>query len=120
MNDEQRQQLDRLLRAREGELQEAIRQTREQMATPDAGTGADVRDSAEDGDARMMATLQLTQLRRDEQELREVAAARDRMRQGTYGLCEECEQPIPFGRLQARPEARLCIVHEEAWEKAHS
>ena len=29
---------------------------------------------------------------------------------GSYGLCEECGNPIGFSRLQARPEARLCIA----------
>lgn len=28
---------------------------------------------------------------------------------GSYGECEECGNPIGFSRLQARPEARLCI-----------
>ncbi|RYF37162.1 MAG: hypothetical protein EOO21_00090, partial [Comamonadaceae bacterium] len=43
----------------------------------------------------------------------------DRMRSGDYGRCEQCDEPIPFARLQARPEARLCIRDEEAWERAH-
>ncbi|MDB5962223.1 MAG: TraR/DksA family transcriptional regulator [Massilia sp.] len=29
---------------------------------------------------------------------------------GSYGECEECGNPIGFSRLQARPEARLCIA----------
>jgi DnaK suppressor protein len=29
---------------------------------------------------------------------------------GSYGACEECGNPIGFSRLQARPEARLCIA----------
>jgi DnaK suppressor protein len=29
---------------------------------------------------------------------------------GSYGLCEECGQPIGVSRLLARPEARLCIA----------
>jgi DnaK suppressor protein len=28
---------------------------------------------------------------------------------GSYGLCENCGQPIGASRLLARPEARLCI-----------
>ena len=32
--------------------------------------------------------------------------ARDR---GTYGVCQECGQGIPPERLQARPEATLCV-----------
>ncbi|HZO21670.1 MAG TPA: TraR/DksA C4-type zinc finger protein [Steroidobacteraceae bacterium] len=28
---------------------------------------------------------------------------------GTYGICEECGNPIGEERLRARPEATLCI-----------
>ena len=35
----------------------------------------------------------------------------------TYGICEECEEPIQVKRLQARPEAQLCIQCKEAQEK---
>lgn len=37
--------------------------------------------------------------------------------QGSYGVCEECEEPISLKRLQARPETPLCIQCKEAQEK---
>jgi DnaK suppressor protein len=37
--------------------------------------------------------------------------------EGTYGICEECEEMIAIKRLQARPEAPLCIQCKEAQEK---
>ena len=37
--------------------------------------------------------------------------------EGTYGVCEECEEIIALKRLQARPEAPLCIQCKEAQEK---
>ncbi|WP_041675004.1 TraR/DksA family transcriptional regulator [Ramlibacter tataouinensis] len=119
LNDEQRTQLERALSQREVELLDAIGRLRAAIASPAAGMGPEVRDSVEDGDARMMSTLDLTQLGRQEQELGEVQQARQRMRDGRYGLCEECEEPIPFARLQVRPAARFCLRHEEAWEKAN-
>jgi DnaK suppressor protein len=36
---------------------------------------------------------------------------------GSYGLCEECGQPIGSSRLLARPEARLCIACQTRAEK---
>ena len=36
---------------------------------------------------------------------------------GGYGLCEECGEDIGFSRLQARPEARLCIACQTRLEK---
>ena len=35
----------------------------------------------------------------------------------SYGLCEECGGDIGFSRLQARPEARLCIGCQTRLEK---
>ncbi len=37
--------------------------------------------------------------------------------EGEYGLCEECDESISLKRLQARPEAQLCIQCKEAQEK---
>lgn len=36
---------------------------------------------------------------------------------GGYGLCEECGNEIGYSRLQARPEARLCIGCQTRAEK---
>lgn len=35
--------------------------------------------------------------------------ALDRIEDGTYGNCHECNQPISDARLEAVPHARLCI-----------
>ena len=37
--------------------------------------------------------------------------------EASYGLCEECGNDIGFSRLQARPEARLCIACQTRAEK---
>lgn len=120
LTDAQRAELRTLLERREQELQDTIAGLRSALARPDAGSGAAVLDAVEEGDARMMASVDLEQLRRHEDELLDIRHARDRMHQGGYGRCEECDRPIPFGRLRIRPEARLCIEHEQAWEKAHA
>ena len=119
MNEHQRNELAGLLEQRRTELERATEGLRAALATPAEAGWPEVRDSVEDGDARMMATLDVTHLRRQEDELREVIQAQERMRTGEYGRCETCDEPIPFGRLQVRPEARFCIPHEEAWEEAH-
>ena len=41
--------------------------------------------------------------------LAEVAAARRRLDDGSYGTCETCGRAIPPARLEARPTARLCV-----------
>jgi DnaK suppressor protein len=37
-------------------------------------------------------------------------------RDDAYGECRECEEPIGYGRLKARPESRLCIKCQGARE----
>lgn len=41
--------------------------------------------------------------------LAEVEHALAKFEAGTYGLCENCGQPIAPARLEAKPGARLCI-----------
>jgi RNA polymerase-binding protein DksA len=41
--------------------------------------------------------------------LDEVEHALGKHEAGTYGLCENCGQPIASARLEAMPTARLCI-----------
>ncbi len=37
--------------------------------------------------------------------------ALEKMESGTYGVCEECGEEIPFDRLEANPSARTCVAH---------
>ncbi len=41
--------------------------------------------------------------------LHDVEHALEKFDKDGYGLCESCGQPIAPARLEARPEARLCI-----------
>ena len=43
--------------------------------------------------------------------LADIEAAAIRLQQGSYGVCEVCQQPIPAARLDARPTARTCVRH---------
>ena len=44
-------------------------------------------------------------------DLAEIDAARARLVEGRYGVCETCGAPIGPERLDARPAARHCIRH---------
>lgn len=37
------------------------------------------------------------------------SSALDRVRHGTYGRCRQCQEPIGAERLEAVPEAALCV-----------
>ncbi|HSW18028.1 MAG TPA: TraR/DksA family transcriptional regulator [Ramlibacter sp.] len=118
LDESQRGELQQLLEHRERDIKTAIGGLRSDLSEQAGNANAGVRDSIDIGDARMMSELDATQLARYERELIEVRAARDRMRDGSYGVCEECAKPIAFGRLKAVPTARLCLIHEEEAEKA--
>jgi DnaK suppressor protein len=52
----------------------------------------------------------LNLLQNQEQALGEITEALERVRQGSFGHCEECQQAIPKARLQALPYARHCVA----------
>jgi DnaK suppressor protein len=52
----------------------------------------------------------LSLLQNQEQALGEITEALERVRQGNFGRCEECEGAIPKGRLQALPYTRHCVA----------
>lgn len=43
--------------------------------------------------------------------LDDVRRARRRIEEGTYGVCDVCGEPIPEGRLEARPWSTRCVAH---------
>jgi RNA polymerase-binding transcription factor DksA len=49
-----------------------------------------------------------------------LAAALERVREGTYGICRECGGRIPRRRLEAIPTATLCVPCQERIEVAHA
>jgi DnaK suppressor protein len=46
-----------------------------------------------------------------------IDSALKRLRDGTYGFCEETGEPIGLKRLIARPIATLCIAAQESHER---
>ena len=50
-------------------------------------------------------------VRQAREHLADIDAALAKVAAGTYGLCEVCGEPIPDGRLEARPTARTCVEH---------
>lgn len=49
--------------------------------------------------------------------LYDIDLALEKIKDGTFGLCEECKKPISKVRLKAVPYAKLCIKCQEAKEK---
>ncbi len=53
-------------------------------------------------------------------QLREIEAALYRMEEGTYGICEETDEPIGIKRLEKMPWTRLSIQAAEQAERERS
>ncbi len=54
--------------------------------------------------------------------LKKIDHALAKIEDGTFGICEECEEPISIKRLEARPETTLyirCKEDQERMEKAY-
>ncbi len=63
----------------------------------------DLAQAAAERDASDALRSLLGELRQD------VERALARLGTGTYGICEECSEPIPLERLRALPEATRCV-----------
>src|SRR3954454_17465510 len=49
--------------------------------------------------------------------LKKIDHALAKIDEGTFGVCEECGEPISVKRLEARPETTLCIRCKEDQER---
>lgn len=47
-----------------------------------------------------------------------VLDALSRIDDGSYGLCHDCGNPVPEGRLEAKPEAARCLSCQVKWDRA--
>ena len=97
---------DALRKALAGDLS-ALNELREQ-------TSGDILDAALDS-AQDEISSQLAEV--ESRELAFIENALERMRDGTYGICEMSGKPIPLARLQALPYATMCIEAQREAEK---
>jgi DnaK suppressor protein len=72
-------------------------------------------------DSASNRTLNQLEAEADEHRLAQLAAIRHALAKfdsGDYGACESCGEPIGASRLDARPEAALCIKCQTRIEQA--
>ena len=97
---------DALRKALAGDLS-LLKELREQSS----GDVVDVAlDSVQDEISSQLAEV-------ESRELANIEAALEKMREGTYGRCEGCDENIPLVRLQALPYANHCIQCQTELEK---
>ncbi|MBM3994446.1 MAG: TraR/DksA family transcriptional regulator [Planctomycetes bacterium] len=88
---------DTLLRRLGGDLKD-LRQN-----AGDTGDEADQAFESSGGDV----SSQLAEI--EARELMQIERALHRLKQGTYGMCENCQKKIPVARLNALPFSTTCI-----------
>lgn len=62
-------------------------------------------------------SLELRTRDRERKLITKINEALDRVDKGEYGYCEETGEPIGIARLEARPNATLCIEAQERHER---
>ena len=80
----------------------------------------DPNDLPDEMDMASSESLQSFEFRlrgREKMHLAKLDLALKKLDAGTFGVCEECEEPIGKKRLEARPETKLCIRCKEDQER---
>ena len=95
-----RRDLERQRKVMLAEVGEGLANPNGQEALPDVSDQA----SAE---ADQNFSLRIRE--REQRLIKKIDEALDRMDQNIYGICERCEEEIPYPRLKARPVTTLCI-----------
>jgi len=78
-------------------------------------------DIYDDADLTAVETAQNMELRLKNREslyLKKIFYSLNKIKDGTFGQCEGCEEDIPKKRLEARPTTTLCISCKEEQEHA--
>ena len=80
----------------------------------DNSTSADIVDQASSYTEK---NVEMRAINRQIKLISKIDSALKKIKDGTYGFCEETGEPIGIKRLMARPIATLCIAAQEKHEK---
>jgi DnaK suppressor protein len=101
-------EVDRFKQVLTDMLDTLIGQSRDSLdvMSQEVATFADVTDRAT---AESDRQLNILMRERDRQLIGEIHEALDRVKEGEYGICQECGEEIGEARLRAQPTATLCV-----------
>lgn len=96
-------------------IEEYERQSQETLS--DVSGENNYRDHmADQGSATFARELDMTLEEQARDNLAQIERALERIERGTYGTCARCGTTIPEARLEAMPEAELCVSCKEREE----
>lgn len=119
LSEDQLHEIEQRLDAREIELQARVREAKEEKEDRPSAQGPLVEDIGEEGEQRYRSGMEHVELLRDQEELTDIAATRERIANGSYGECADCGKDIAVERLNAQPTAMRCVICQGAYEKKH-
>jgi len=108
----QQKELVTALTEKRDELVVALK-SRRSGAQTDQRTGDEADQASEDAEVALETRL----MDRDAKLLREVERALEKVKNGTYGLCEGTDEPIGYARLKLRPWTRYSVTYKEELER---
>ncbi len=77
----------------------------------------EINDDADFATASMDSNRDFQIYLNQKKELEEINEALKKIKEGTYGICEMCEDKIQEERLKIKPHAKYCIICREILEK---
>ena len=80
-------------------------------------TSSDIGDIIDQAGDERDRELSLLLSGRDKEKLMAINEALEKLKEGDYGICEECSEKIGPGRLKVMPLARLCVSCQAKFEK---
>jgi len=105
---------EELLDERKKQLLSNIESARAELEAIALDEGRDEGDFASSSNSSMIDNA-LSE--KQKKELDEINYSISKIRKGTFGICEMCEDPISMQRLKVKPQAKYCIKCREIIEK---
>jgi DnaK suppressor protein len=96
---------------------EVLDKARRELEEPSSIDTDDLPDEIDQASSEYAQAMKLRLRDRDKFHLKKIQKALDRIDEGSFGICERCEEPISVKRLEARPVTTLCIRCKEEQEK---
>ncbi|WGT62613.1 TraR/DksA family transcriptional regulator [Variovorax paradoxus] len=114
------EQWHRKLDERAAELESELRTAKaDEAEAPTRTPHVQVPDTVDAAEERLRGALRNAEMDRDVSELRDIEAARERLRTGEFGTCVDCGTEIPVERLDALPASARCVECQQLYERTH-
>jgi len=104
----------RLLEMQKGLVRQSNAEISQILSKDDKYSG--VSDDGDIADVACRDSIQAAEFHRHLIQLRAIEEALLRIEEGTFGICEDCEEEISPGRLNAMPFALRCVECQESYE----